>query len=260
MFYTDWSRIRVGVLLSFLLFTMLYSAYQMTYSRNWGAPLDVVVYPIAADGKTGVQAYIDTLENSKFKSIDRWMSQQAKAHGLPNPHPIATRMGAQISDLPPAFPAKPEPWSILLWGLRMRLWSAVATPSDPQLSWRSVKIYVVYHKGEPNKALPHSLGLQKGLIGLVHAFATPTQTAQNNVVIAHELLHTVGASDKYDQYGSPLFPVGYANPVRSPLFPQRSAEIMAGRIPLTRYTSVMAHSLRSSTIGPVTAEEINWPE
>ena len=260
MFYSDWSKIRVGVLLSFLLFTMLYSAYQMTYSRNWGAPLDVVVYPIAADGKTSVQAYIDTLEDAKFKSIDRWMSQQAKAHNLPNPQPVATRMGAQITDLPPAFPAEPEPWSILLWGLRMRWWSAVTTPSDPQLSWRSVKIYVVYHKGEPNKALPHSLGLQKGLIGLVHAFATPTQTSQNNVVIAHELLHTVGATDKYDQYGSPLFPVGYANPVRSPLFPQRSAEIMAGRIPLSRYTSVMAHSLRSSTIGPVTAEEINWPE
>lgn len=259
MFFPEWSQIRVGLLLSFLLLALLYSAYQLTYSRNWGAPLDVVIYPIAADDKTSVQRYIDSLNPEKFKSIDRWMSQQAKAHGLPNPQPIKTRMGEQITNHPPAFPTNPEPWSVLVWGLRMRWWSTFHTPSDPQLSWRSVKIYVVYHKGEPNKALPHSLGLQKGLIGLVHAFATPAQTAQNNVVIAHELLHTVGATDKYDNYGSPLFPVGYANPNRVPLHPQRSAEIMAGRIPVSRYDSVMAHSLRSSTIGPTTAAEINWP-
>ncbi len=259
MFFPDWSKIRVVALSAFLLLCILYSAYQLTYSRNWGAPLDVVIYPIAVDDKVSVQKYIDKLDHGKFKSIDRWMSVQAKQHGLPNPQPVATRMGVQITDLPPVFPHKPEAWSVLVWGLRMRWWSMFYTPDDPDLTWRSVKIYVVYHKGEPNKSLPHSLGLQKGLIGLVHAFATPTQTAQNNVVIAHELLHTVGASDKYDQYGSPVFPVGYANPARLPLHPQRSAEIMAGRIPVSRYDSVMAHSLRSSTIGPTTAAEINWP-
>jgi len=256
--FFEWSKFRQLSLLSILLLLSLYSAYQMTYSRNWGLPLDVVIYPIAADGKPEVQAYIDTLKPKDFTSIDRWMTAQAKSHQLANPEPIDTRMGAQIEVLPPAFPAEPEPWSVLLWGLRMRWWSAVHTPDDPDLSWRSVKIYVVYHKGEPDKALPHSLGLQKGLIGLVHAFATPSQAPQNNVVIAHELLHTVGATDKYDEYGSPQFPIGYANPHRKPLHPQRTAEIMAGRIPVSRYDSIMAHSLRSSTIGPLTAEEINW--
>lgn len=259
MYSTDWSKIRVMLLLAFLAFSLLYSGYQLTYSRNWGAPLDVVIYPIAADEKTDVQDYIDGLSARNFMPIDQWMSRQAKAHGLPNPQPVKTRLGPQIHDLPPAFPQDPAAWSVLLWGLRMRFWSAFTDHNDPELSWRSVKIYVVYHRGEPNKALPHSLGLQKGLIGLVHAFATRVQTAQNNVVIAHELLHTVGATDKYDEYGSPIYPIGYANPNRQPLHPQRSAEIMAGRIPVTRYNSVMAHSLRSSTIGPLTAQEINWP-
>lgn len=260
MFFLEWRHIRIFALLSFLLLVVLYSSYQMIYSRNWGAPLDIAVYPIAADDKPSVQRYIDTLDSSTFNPIDGWMKKQAKIHGLPNPLPTATRMGAQITQLPPSFPAEPEAWSTLLWGLRMRWWSTFYTPSDPDLSWRSVKIYVVYHEGQPNKALPHSLGLQKGLIGLVHAFSTHGQTAQNNVVIAHEMLHTVGASDKYDDYGAPLFPVGYANPNRVPLHPQRSAEIMAGRIPISRHDSIMAHSLRSSTIGRITAEEINWPE
>ena len=53
------------------------------------------------------------------------------------------------------------------------------------------------------------------------------------MVIAHELLHTLGASDKYDpQSLAPIFPDGYAEPDRQPSHPQRMAEIMAGRIPV----------------------------
>ena len=59
-------------------------------------------------------------------------------------------------------------------------------------------------------------GLQKGLIGVVNAFASDEQAAQNNVVIAHELLHTVGATDKYDpRTNQPSHPDGYAEPDRA---------------------------------------------
>lgn len=259
MFIPPWSQLRLWTLLGFLLLCIAYSTYQMTYSRNWGKALDVVIYPIAAQDNKATDKYIAGLSDRTFRSIDMWMAQQAKAHGLPNPAPIKTRMGEEITKLPPEFPAEPSPMKVLLWGLRMRWWSAMNTPDDPDLSWRSIKIYVVYHDGSPDTlSVPHSLGLQKGLIGLVHGYASRVQTAQNNVVIAHEMLHTVGATDKYNAYGSPVFPHGYANPNRSPLHPQRSAEIMAGRIPLSRYNSVMAFSLRSSKIGATTAEEINW--
>ena len=60
----------------------------------------------------------------------------------------------------------------------------------------------------------------------------------NNVVIAHEILHTLGASDKYDPATrAPLFPIGYAEPEREPRFPQEFAEIMAGRYAMTRTPS-----------------------
>ena len=69
-------------------------------------------------------------------------------------------------------------------------------------------------------------------MGVVHLFATRSQDDQNAIVTAHELLHTFGATDKYAGSGAPLFPVGYAEPERVPRYPQRYAEIMAGRVPL----------------------------
>jgi len=70
----------------------------------------------------------------------------------------------------------------------------------------------------------------------------------------------VGAIDKYEAYGNPAFPYGFANPHRQPLYPQRRAEVMAGRIPTSQYSSYMAESLRSVMINDYTATEINWIE
>ena len=63
-------------------------------------------------------------------------------------------------------------------------------------------------------------------IGIVKAFAGRDDGPRNAVVIAHELLHTLGASDKYNpQSLAPVFPEGYAEPDRQPRHPQRLAEI-----------------------------------
>jgi hypothetical protein len=81
----------------------------------------------------------------------------------------------------------------------------------------------------------------------------------NNVVIAHELLHTVGATDKYDlASGEPLNPAGLADPDREPLYPQERAEIMAGRRALSAQESEMPHSLAGVVVGADTAREIRW--
>ncbi len=72
------------------------------------------------------------------------------------------------------------------------------------------------------------------------------------------MLHTVGALDKYNEIGMPVYPEGYARPNVKPLYPQRYAEIMSGHIPVSSYRSYMAESLKSVLINPYTANEINW--
>ena len=81
----------------------------------------------------------------------------------------------------------------------------------------------------------------------------------NNFVAAHELLHTVGASDKYDFNSRlPHFPGGYAEPDKEPRLPQQKAEIMGGWIPVTVGHALMPDSLEQVVVGEKTAEEIGW--
>jgi hypothetical protein len=84
--------------------------------------------------------------------------------------------------------------------------------------------------------------------------------AQSNyVIIAHEIMHTVGASDKYDpKSGQPIYPDGYAEPKLKPRYPQSKAEIMGGRIPLSQKDAQIPRSLKQVVVGQQTAIEIGW--
>jgi hypothetical protein len=99
------------------------------------------------------------------------------------------------------------------------------------------------------------------MVGIVNARASRQHAGRNNVVIAHEFMHTLGATDKYDLgSGQPLAPDGLAEPDREPLYPQRWAEIMGGRIALAADDAVIPKSLRYTVIGPQTAGEIRLAE
>jgi hypothetical protein len=122
-----------------------------------------------------------------------------------------------------------------------------------------VRIFVLYHDPALTPSVPHSLGLTKGLIGVVYAFAAPVMSGANDVVIAHELLHTVGATDKYDPANdAPRFPEGFGDPRQIPLYPQRMAEIMAGRRMLAADRWQQVAGLDEVVVGAATALEIRW--
>jgi hypothetical protein len=217
-----------------------------------------VIFPINADGLPETARYIQGLTEEDFAPIDRFMAREGKKYRLLVKQPTQTRLGPQVEVQPPE---PPGPGSSALerifWSLKLRYWAWQNTPDD-ESNRNRVRIFVLYYQGEYGEALAHSLGLQKGLLGVVHAYALERQTPQNNLVITHELLHTVGAGDKYDADNQPRYPDGYANPLRDPLHPQQHAEIMSGRIPLSRTESAMAKSLASCVVGRSTAWEINW--
>ena len=120
-----------------------------------------------------------------------------------------------------------------------------------------IRLFVLFHDPERSSHLPHSTGLSKGQIGVIHAFASRQQRRQNAVVIAHEMLHTFGASDKYDPAtGLPIWPQGYAEPDKSPRLPQTRAEIMGGRVPIDEQRADIPASLADTVIGAETAREI----
>jgi hypothetical protein len=122
-------------------------------------------------------------------------------------------------------------------------------------------MFLVYFDPEKTPVLAHSLGLQEGLIGVVNVFAKRSQAQTNNFVITHEMLHTLGATDKYDFAGNmPAYPEGYADPDLYPLYPQTHAEVMGGRIPLSETSATIPTGLHQVIVGAETAEEIRWVE
>jgi len=249
---------RIVLLLTVFVFIAFYAKTQRLKSQAWAKPLQVVIYPMNSSKSPAVEAYISQLDNATFSAIDRFFQTEAEHFGLSITHPTQTILGPALKQLPPAAPKPSASYAeILWWGLKFRYWSYNNTPDDKSNLHR-VRVFLHYHEVEENKQLQHSLGLQKGLLAIVHAFAAKSQEQQNNIIIAHELLHTVGATDKYDSNKQAIFPHGYAEPDKSPLFPQRLAEIMAVTIPASDTDSTMAESLTHCVIGDKTAEEINW--
>jgi len=251
--------LRILILLLVLLVVATKTWQDRYLSTRWHDPLYVAIYPIAADDSPVTRTYLAALDVERFKPIDRFFAREAERYHLDTNEPFRTRLRAELQDRPPQRAPTAGLLATALWSLRLRYWAwrVSGHAHDPE----DIRMFVLYHDPTLTPTVPHSLGLVKGLIGVVYAFAAPAMNGENNVVIAHELLHTVGATDKYN-FGddAPRFPEGYGDPAQKPLFPQLTAELMAGRRLLAPDKWQQAASLDEVVVGPVTALEIRWPQ
>ena len=250
-------KLRILFLL-FILFLVAGNAWlTKVRATDWDRPLRVVIYPINGDGIVETSAFIESLQKATFEPIEQFLKREAERYGLALNRPVAFYLAPEVHTIPPKAPGNGNVLKVMWWSLKMRYWAYGASAYDGPAP--NIEIFVVYYDPLRHERLDHSLGLEKGLIGVVNAYTGEALAARNNVIIAHELLHTLGATDKYDlSDNQPLYPDGYAEPDRRPLFPQRKAEIMAGRIPLSSDRAVMPESLKQALIGDKTSREINW--
>jgi hypothetical protein len=250
-------KIRILLLLVILLFVALGTWRSDSRLASWSYATRVAIHPIAADDSPVTAQFIRELEPDSFAGIESWLQTEVNRYRQPPPPPVQIRLGAEIKSLPPALPDAPNTLDVMFWSLKLRWW-AYRHGDDKNIK-PHIQLFVLFHdaKRHPGASLPHSIGMQKGKIGVIHVFASKEQIGQNAVIIAHELLHTFGATDKYDFATlQPLYPQGYAQPERSPLLPQTLAEIMGGRIPISQDRAEIPRDLSVTRIGRQTAEEI----
>lgn len=249
-------KFRIAVLL-FILFIIAADTYLTKYRAiSWDETLWVAVYPINVDSDPAIERYISTLSSQNFEGIEKFFSAEAEDFKLKLKQPFDIHLAHSIRELPPSPPTERSIQNIMWWSLKLRYWAWANNNADFS---PHIKIFVIYHNYVKEEKLAHSLGMEKGMIGVVHAFAHRELSGKNNFVIAHELLHTLGASDKYSsETGEPIHPEGYAEPDKQPRYPQRYAELMGGAIPENAHKSVMPRSLRRVVMGNKTAQEINW--
>ncbi len=252
--------LRLAILVAVLLFVALGAWLDRARSRDWDDTLRVTVYPISDSTDAGVRAYTASLQAGDFADVESFFVDEASGYGIALEQPVRIRVSHAAQELPPALPDRPGPLTIALWSLRLRYFAARTAWSDP-LPAPDIQVFALYSPlGPGSVAMPDSVGLSKGLIALTHLYGDAAAAGSNQVVLVHEVLHTLGATDKYDlATGQPLTPAGLGEPARQPLFPQDFGEIMAGRIAASAHDAVIADSLEQMLVGPVTALEIGWP-
>jgi hypothetical protein len=253
-----WKKLRIAVLLLALAVVAGEAWHAQQRATTWRATLYVGIFPIAVDGSPVSREYVGQLTREQLLPIERFFAAEARRYGVQLLAPIRIELFPRVETPPPAPPADAGPIGVIWWSLRLRYYAA-RTGRGPDGIAPHIRIFVLFHDPARSPRVPHSLGLRKGQIGVVHAFATPSMTGSNSVVIAHEFLHTLGATDKYDpQTNAPLYPQGYGDPEQMPRYPQEFAEIMGGRRALSETEQEVPESLEQCVVGRATAAEIGW--
>lgn len=246
--------IRIAILLFVLLFVALNAWLTSARSTDWNNSLWIKIYPLNADASEASAREIARLETGHFLDVEEFIEREVRRYGKSLARPVRIELGEEILSQPPQIGGDANMLDVLLWSLRMRFW--VNDVTDDRIN-PDVRIFLRYHRPDRHMPLENSVGIKKGMFGIVNAYASRQHRGTNNVIIAHEFLHTLGATDKYDPAtGLPIPPHGLAEPDLRPLYPQSKAEIMGGRISLAADDALIPKSLRYAIIGPKTAEEV----
>lgn len=255
---TDKKRyVRYLVLLLILLAVALHSLFTHLKIVSWEEPLSVQIIPINGDGTKTTADYINALQAEHFEDISGFIQREAERYGMGDDPKIAIRLAEEIFSRPPKLSDDRNILSNLYWTTAFRIWANWSLIGAGQNA--DIDLFIVFFDPAKYSHVGHSVGLEKGMIGLVNVYANNRYQAPNNVVIAHELLHVLGATDKYHRQNNfPIFPTGFAEPDKVPLYPQEKAEIMGGRIPLLPFKAVIPNSLDQVVIGEITALELHW--
>ena len=251
-----WRKVRILILL-FVLASVVQQTWLEKRDLDWTTDLYVGVYPVNADNSPKVSAYLRTLTTADFLKLDDYFAEEAAQYQLSILRPIKVKLGPEVLDVPPAPPQNGKVLDIIIWSLQFRWF---AWQHSPAMAVKpKIRLYMLFYDPVLHPVLSHSTALSKGRIGRVNVFGDASYAKQNLVIVAHELLHALGATDKYDlQTTLPNYPDGFAEPNKVPLYPQSFAELMAGRIAVSRTQAEIPKNINVTLIGKKTAQEIGW--
>ena len=250
--------LRIAILLTILLVVAGRQFMLGDRLNSWDKPLWVTIYPVLLETDPVTRRYTENLAPQAFAGINSFLEQQAAGYGRQLETSVVIQVADPLTVLPPALPVQSSGLKVAFWSLKMRWWAWRFGRQD-SLAPADVKMFVLYQQSKPGTLLERSVGVRNAAYGIVNAVASRQMAARNRVVLTHELLHILGATDKYDlNTGQPLAPHGLANPQQVPLYPQQRAEIMGGRIATSEHSWRRPASLGSCVIATQTATEIGW--
>jgi hypothetical protein len=255
--------VRVGILL-FILFTVVLWAIRDLRSREarktWDAPVDVAIVLVRLPGTTAVDDDAVVALRSRAPVLEaRLADEMKKRRAGPKPFRFHVVGPFPAASAPPV-PAGEGAVDVAKYSLALKSWvGEVDTRGGINSDHSDTRIYVCARKPTSTaRTMVEGRSEQNGRLGLVEVELDATMVDLTLFVVAHELMHTLGATDKYDVTGRALVPDGLAEPERVPLYPQRFAEVMARNRPIAAGREEIPETLEELAVGTRTAKEIGW--
>ena len=254
-------RIRVTVLLALLAMVLVYAwrdrsarEERTRFERTLNVAL-VLVEAAPVDPKALV------LLRERTRELEHQLASEFHRYRPEGPHPFSfVVFGPVPQDALP--PSRVEP---SLLGLARRAWESFRFTRDvdsrasvPTRGFDTRLYMVVRPPASASRAFVEGASEQGGRVGVALVELDDTMADFALFVGAHELFHTLGATDKYDAAGRTHIPEGLAEPGLVPRFPQRFADLMAENRPLDPSHEEPPTSLSELAVGPTTAKEVGW--
>jgi hypothetical protein len=226
--------------------------------NSWARPLHVgfvllTTGPVSEDTVDRLRWRMADLQEHLGHEFQRWKGEAM------NPFVFSVYGPVAVQEPPP------ESYSDKFWDLvyfayqQWRYLKRIDAQADVPRSELDSRIYLVAHPPSPGELqFVEGQSEQGGRVGVVKVQLDESMVDFALLVATHELMHTLGASDKYDEYGHVLVPDGLAEPERVPTFPQQYIEVMSRNRPITPEEEVPPEALEELRIGRKTAEEIGW--
>ena len=255
--------IRVGVLLTILAGVLLWALRDVRQRRartEWDHTLVVAIALVRLErvddaAIVALRAQLPALEDRMTAELTRYRPGA--------PHPFRFELIAPVDGSPPPpAPSSDGPVDLAKHALALsRYVKDIDARARIDESHYDVRIYLVIRRPrQALRTLAEGRSEQGGRIGVVEVEIDSEAEGAHLplVVVAHELMHTLGASDKYDASGRTSVPLGLAEPDRTPRYPQRFAEIMARNRPVSATDERVPESFDQIAVGSETAREIGW--
>jgi hypothetical protein len=253
-------RVRVGILLAILVGVLLWAWHDVHSRRartDWNHTVEVAIVVVRT---SALDEGAIALFRKRASALEDRLADEMHRHRPGAPRPFALTVLGPVDGVDP--PAIDGEGVVSAARHGMDLWkytSDIDTRVGRSGSAFDSRIYVaVRAPASEARQMVEGDSEDGGRVGTVRVELDPSMVDFAWFVVAHELLHTIGATDKYDAAGRIVAPDGLPEPDVVPRYPQRFADVMTrGRAVSASEESVPA-SLDELAIGPATAREIGW--
>ncbi|HKO51001.1 MAG TPA: hypothetical protein VJV79_25005 [Polyangiaceae bacterium] len=251
----------MGILLGLLLATITWACLELRSRRartEWQRPLEVAVALVQL-GAVDTSALVAL--RARFPDLEARLSEEYHRHRGHLSKPVKfTLFGPVTVDRAP--PADPDTTLLSLGRHAYEQWRwthAVDVGSHLPAREFDSRIYVLVRAPrDSERSLVEGSSEFGGRVGVARIELNASTVDLALFVVSHELFHTLGATDKYDEVGRVMIPDGLVEAERVPLYPQRYAEVMTRHLVLAVGSERPPDSLAELGVGTLTAREIGW--